>query len=503
MSLLFNRFLGVIIFLWAFSGMGLILAVAYTYLNWPGFGEQGIVTFTTVSWLLAQDQPLYTAIDAAERYSLQHGPLIYLLISWSMKFFGPSTFSAKLPGVLFFTFSLLFSGVWLFKRLRLRQAAFLFGLECWFFSHWQYQYYSRPDSLLLLLLTIMMLFIVIKLKSHLQLLLLAFLCGLLINLKAHAVLYALPLFPLLWQQHLLTLKNILPYTGLSLVTALLPFLHPAISFSNYLFWLNSSLLHNYSLQNFLPKLLIILILSLIIICLSFISEINLSGFYKKHRGFLITLFFSMLTVSSIASKSGSGTNHLIPFIPMIIYIMVLILNYPDKREPATSQNKFFLPVTVLTLLLLVITVGGGKRELSFLQKMSSNSHQNILTEYYAIEDAYQGKTIAVGDGEAPTYIPYRDLIPLPVFKGNPFLIDAVALGDMNASGIPLPEKTLQALKEGKIQVWLIPSNHSPFKTGAYGAEFQKKFCDNYVLIESRHFFDIWIFKKATPDVDKF
>lgn len=85
----------------------------------------------------------------------------------------------------------------------------------------------------------------------------------------------------------------------------------------------------------------------------------------------------------------------------------------------------------------------------------------MVQDVQSIEKLYEGKTIEVGYGEDKSYHIYRDTIPFPVFHGNPFLIEAVALTDMEVAGWPMPSITIKSLGDGNIQVWLIPVGESP------------------------------------------
>ena len=131
-----NRFfLEKLLLAWAVAGIILALVTSAMYLLWPGFGEQGEVNFASVAWLVSNGQPLYTDVDAAARYSLQHGPIVYLLIGGIMQLLGPSYVTAKLSGVVMFWLILGLSFV-MFKRAGGRRKALIFtGLEAWILFH--------------------------------------------------------------------------------------------------------------------------------------------------------------------------------------------------------------------------------------------------------------------------------------------------------------------------------------------------------------------------------
>ena len=102
MQIKIRSFLEKLLLAWAAAGIVLALVTSAMYLLWPGFGEQGEVNFASVAWLVSNGQPLYTDVDAAQRYSLQHGPIVYLLVGGIMQLLGPSYVTAKLSVVVMF-----------------------------------------------------------------------------------------------------------------------------------------------------------------------------------------------------------------------------------------------------------------------------------------------------------------------------------------------------------------------------------------------------------------
>lgn len=185
---------------WSFLGLILMVLTSFLYLNWPGFGEQGEVNFAAISWLMYHGHPLYTSVASAERYSLQHGPIVYLITGGIMEIFGPNYITAKLSGIIMLLAFLTLSFVW-FSRLAPKRLAFiLLGLEIWLLFHWHDSYYIRPDSALVLCMLIS-LYVITTVKDKKTLILeCAITFGLIINLKVHGVVYLVPIIALLCPQ---------------------------------------------------------------------------------------------------------------------------------------------------------------------------------------------------------------------------------------------------------------------------------------------------------------
>ena len=229
-----NRsFLEKLLLAWAVAGIFLALVTSAMYLLWPGFGEQGEVNFASVAWLVSNGQPLYTDVDAAERYSLQHGPIVYLLIGGIMQLLGPSYVTAKLSGVVMFWLILGLSFV-MFKRAGGRRKALIFtGLEAWLLFHWHNSCYIRPDAMLVVCMLVSLYAITCIRNKTLMLGICAVAFGLIINLKVHGVIYLLPLLVLLTK--FLTVKRFLAASLLTAFVGGLPFLLHQVSLGNYMF----------------------------------------------------------------------------------------------------------------------------------------------------------------------------------------------------------------------------------------------------------------------------
>jgi hypothetical protein len=494
-----NKFLRGMLNIWSLCGISILLFTAVLYLRWNGFAEQGEVNFSAVSWLLYQGYPLYTDIDYPGRYSLQHGPIVYLIAGAFMKLFGPSYITAKLSGIVALVLSILISWIWFSKLIDKKYAFFLLGLETWILFHWHHAYFIRPDSMMLFCVVVSM-YIVTTKKSTLWLILgTAIPLAIMANLKIHGVLYFLPIIAIVYQS--LGQKNLLYAGALSLLLGVLPFLLPQISLNNYLLWLFQSFHHGFSFSNFIPKVAMFMMLFLIPITIGIIYGVNMRSFYLRNKHTIHTLLFSLMVISIIASKGGSGTNHIMPFIPIFIYFIVQIISEAKKKDGSLSvvgRPDFSWKVSsiLLALLLVTITASGINTEKRLVKVILASDRTAMVKDVQSIEKLYRGKTIEVGYGEDKSYPVYRDLIPLPVFNGSPLLIEAVALGDMNLAGWPLPANTIKSLEAGTIQVWLIPAGNIPFAMNLGSDVIRQTFSQNYKKVSSTAFFDIWVHGNA-------
>lgn len=489
----------------ALIGIILILLTSFAYLTWTGFGEQGEVQFASVSAMLYQGYPLYTELDAAGRYSLQHGPIVYLVAGAVMKLFGASYLTAKFVGAVAPILALIISWFWFAKLTTKRNAFLLLGLQSWILLHWHHIFFIRPDSLMLLTMATSMAIVTTTKKKWLLILGLAIPMGIMVNLKIHGIIYFLPVVALVYRQ--LTWKHRWNIIGITLLVAISPFILPGISLTNYLIWVTQSVHHGFSFKNFIPKIAMILEFSIILFSIGNIYGFNFRTFYKKHEDMFWVLSGAIIITSIIGSKSGSGTNHIMPFVPIFVYLTIMLLNVTQTKGmalPQTTRSKFVrgMSYALLTAMILVTLIGGVSREMSFLKIIYEDNHDSviILSELRSIEKQYEGNKIALGYGEN-SYIKYRNFLPYLVFSGNPLLVEVVAIMDMKAAKIPIPPATIKAIEDGMIPVWLIPAGEKPFAMGYKDGEpmfdesFRQSFLHYYQVVEKTPHFDIWMYKK--------
>lgn len=497
-----NKIVRGIFNIWSFGGIAFLLCTAALYLKWNGFAEQGEVNFSTVSWLLYQGYPIYTDIDFPSRYSLQHGPIVYLIAGGIMKLFGPSYITAKLSGIVALVASVLISWIWFSKLIDKKYAFLLLGLETWILFHWHHAYFLRPDSMMLLCVVVSMYMITTKQNRMWLILGLAIPLAIMANLKIHGVVYFLPIIAIAYER--LRWKDLLYAATLALVIGVLPFLLPQISLHNYMIWLFQSFHHGFSFWNFTPKVAICVMLFLIPITIGTLCGVNVRSFYLRNKQMILALLFSLTVISIIASKGGSGTNHIMPFVPLFSYMIIQVI-CEAKTVPSTFAIR--LSSIILALILVIITTSGINTEKRLIKMIMITDRSLMVQDMQSIEKRYAGKTIEIGYGEEKSYNEYRDLIPLPVFHGNPFLIEVVALGDMNTAGLSIPISTIKELEKGKIQVWLIPVGEAPFVMGngpkkqLFDEAFRQAFLRNYTLVSSTQFFDSWVYKGTTAVID--
>ncbi|WP_196591926.1 hypothetical protein [Pectinatus frisingensis] len=482
--------------LYSFLGLAAIIFIGVTYVCWVGFIDHGEVNMSAVSWLLAEGKPVYTDLNADERYSLEHGPVIYLVTAGVMRLMGPSLLTAKVPGYVALVLSIIISAICFYRLVGIKKAIYLIGLETWILLKWPFIFMNRDDSFMLLCMVIGLLSVMARdSKNFIGI---GISLGILVNLKIHGFIYFLPILVLAYKYD--GWKRVVCGLLLAFAIAIIPFLLPEISLVNYLQWLLKAAAHGISIKIFVGNLIYTLLLVFLIVAMGFLYGVNWNSFCQEHRALIITSAISTLIINIIGAKLGSGSYHLIPLVPILLYFVALIIKVNLVN---TSQKKMYAGAVLALIVLLVVSGNAINSQQRLLEKINKYSYAaNVIEEIRAVESNYNGHTIEIGYGEDKTYSFYRQFIPLLVFDGNPYLVDGAALMDMQLAGLPMPQTTISDLTNGKTKIWLIPKGNEPFSLHSYydssHALFEKSFGDtfkeHYSLVEQLIYFDVWVYQ---------
>lgn len=497
-----NKWINFSLTVWALIGIAILFTVSLIYL-WRTvlLDHAGEVTISAVSWLLYHGSPLYTTLDAPERYSLQHGPIIYLVVGGIMKLLGPSIFTAKLSSLLSLLAINVISWYWFRRFFNSKTSLWLLGLEVWLLLKYYYLYLVRDDALMVLCTLVGIYFATTKRGRASAILGMALSFGVLVNLKVHGILYAIPALTLVYQRF--GRKALFLSLGCLVCIFMLPFLLPNISFVNYVQWLTLSTEHGLSSKIFIGNLSMAILFCLLPLTLAIHLRCNITQFFKENKSFIGALGVTLLLVAIIGSKRGSGSHHLAPIIPMIMYVVVLVVQYRTANIGNYNSPKFSWGYRIGNLLgfivLITLMFNAANGQGRIIRYMEVNIlKQARIEEVHFIQAKYQGNTMAIGYGEERSYRLYDELIPMLVFDGNPYLLDVSALDDMSAVGLPIPETTIYSLAQGSTKIWLLPRGEKPFSladgyNGAplFNEHFRQIFLANYTIIENTRHFDVW------------
>jgi hypothetical protein len=157
-----------------------------------------------------------------------------------------------------------------------------------------------------------------------------------------------------------------------------------------------------------------------------------------------------------------------------------------------SGNQRWLTVA----LVLFAGIGAALEQMEWIPAVARTANPEAVTEVKQMVLRSDGP-VAIGYGPA-----YRlsFLRPLPVFMGQPYQIDAVALMDLRASGESTPPGLLSSVADCRIRTWLIPRGGEPFdlrsaydsRVPVFGSDFIDTFKASYRRTEQGTYFDVWV-----------
>jgi hypothetical protein len=460
----------------------------------------------SISWLWGHGAAMYHSSGSAERYSFAYGPIMYICDWIFLYALGPSIHAAKQSGV----WLALMSVALIFWTLKRATSAFLASVGTTYcllvfllrgFSNTSFG--LRAEAHLVFWVSVGLF------SEGLGIPVLAALgCGLatgmLVSIKISAPLYALPIFGLLYQRH-----GVRPVLGAILIAgfvALCPFFaFKGISLSNYLTWLKLNpqvgLSRFYFKMVVMEGLFVILPVVATLGCLYLADRRRCLAFLKTNQSFFLALALGFLLHIIPASKAGGGPHHLMPFIPTLALVIAITLNQlVADGEPLRWGSRCLRSAAIAFAIMALATTVPRQMSIMEYERVSEARARTILAEIKALEQRFAGKSLAMGYGNNDSY-PDTNLKAVLVLDGNPYLIDSGATMDMEVTGLEIPGATHDAIRNGVIDVWLIPAGDEPFvlhnsyppHIPVFQPSFRKAFFDHYTICYRTEHFDVWCF----------
>lgn len=211
--------------------------------------------------------------------------------------------------------------------------------------------------------------------------------------------------------------------------------------------------------------------------------------------FVVTAVISMAMVSFLASVSGAGPHHLLPFLPSLAWAFFIMrreasANLRDIRARGMYEG---VSLGLIVALLLgygpIVLISWDRTLRTFVN--AAPLREGIAEINKALDD-YPEHKIAVGPGVGDAY----QLLVIPVLRGNPLPVDSSAWMDFKVQGVS-DLVVRRALKECRVDLWLLPSG-APFVMQSlydgidlYSAEVLADFRATYVKQASGQIFDQW------------
>jgi len=478
---------------------------------YPGYLELIEPHVASVSFVFLRGAPLYHALDSPQRYSLFYGPMAYLPYTLALRVMGANVLSLKL--VVLIANLLLLGLLWKSYRLLLDAWHTLLTVAVviayWLLSG-DYVFQVRGDTLIILCVALG-LFAVLRSPLWVSALLLALGCGFAFDVKITAIFYFLPLFILCirghgWRRAAWALAG-------AVLFALVPFFLPRISAAGYLNWLHQASRQPLS-RTEVPRELKLLVavcapLALLLWQSARRSRNGLAIYLGKNRVFLVTLGGCLTAVAISAAKIGAGPHHFMPFYPIVGYACADLYRAMKGTTMAQSVGSRWNLIPLLWFWLalgLATQLATGFSSTVSTLLTSRPFAASVISDLREVMRTHPGKKIEMGYGQMNAQYKLTFFRPLLVFAGNPLTIDAVALGDMQLSGVEMPQSTLEYLRACRTQIWLIPKGDPPFAMvniyslidprafparQLFGDDFRRIFFQQFHKQGSSQHFDIW------------
>lgn len=473
------------------------------YVAIDNFSNHVDANITSVSWIFTTGRyPLYHVIDSAQRYSMVYGPMLYFINGFFLKLVGPSFFSAKIAGAI----SAILSLVCLFFILQ-KVARSWFALGYTGFISLLFLIFSfctfrvKCDPIILLCVSLGLLGVV-RGNFLVAVILTALSLGVGVNIKIHSIIYFLPIFALLYSRF--GIRCFLASAFGALVLAINPFLISSqISFKNYILWLFEATKHGFDVKVLIANIEYGLFFLIPMLGLLFWRR-KADNALKRNKPYFLTLFLGVIIITVMA-KAGSGMVHLLPFLPSISYAVALLVNELNRNSIKINSEWLYSKGKVSTMLALLAATFIIAATAQHLMIKYTYTHydkgvaEDISKDIGKVLMSYPNASIGMGYGGDYRLTWYR---PILVFAGNPYLIDAVALMDMQKAGLKIPSKTLKALDSCQIKIWLIPKGGQAFEmqnshwphNQLFSDEFKEIFLKRYEIREQSKYFDVWCCK---------
>ena len=219
---------------------------------------------------------------------------------------------------------------------------------------------------------------------------------------------------------------------------------------------------------------------------------------------LAGLCISIALTVIIASLSASGPYHLLPFVPLCLYMVAVMAAAPSRESELAPQET----IAIIFLLSLLAYGPGIYLVNSNLMTYYNRTEQHEkIHELQTYLETYPNAQIGVSDDAHYSDTDYRIL---SVLAGHPLHIDFAAWGDLEYG---VPERNIvRFIERCEVPTWILPLG-TPFTKSSWYTErpmlsddFRRTFSTNYQLIKIGQFYQVWgcrnsVKKKSNADLN--
>ena len=469
----------------AAAATGIYLAVVIWYATEHAYADAAEPTMAVVAALFQAGQPVYHAVDAAERYSHIYGPLAFVLPGWWMMLTGSTIIASKSLGAAAALSSVAVVFALTHRRDAPRTAVIATGLFCGLcLAFQQVSFWNRPDSLELLVAGAALLAAVRARHGLAAAVLVGGLTGILADLKMTGPLYALPAYAVLVSRRQAVF---LPLAAVvAVIVAALPFVaFPNVSFANYLTWVRASAGNGLLLSTLKQNLewSLFLLLPLVPGLLPIAPRSN--------RWVTVAICAGVAFVAIAASKPGAGPYHLMPFIPAILFAAALAVDSTTVNDRSVRLGIKSFAVTC--------AIVAGLQVINLLSVTTRTPASRLAADVEAFLDSQPATRVEMGYSTEDESFAY--VRPVIVFRQRRHLFDAPAIQEYQLSGLSLPDASVRAIERCDVDAWLFAKGGRPFSlrnryprtahVPLFPDVVREIFDRAYVRSASTEYFDVW------------
>jgi hypothetical protein len=473
------------------AGLLAYVGVIVFYATGPQYFDAAEPTMAAIGWLFHVGQPVYHELEAGERYSHIYGPMPFIVQGVALNIFGATIATSKWVGGVLAMAAMALTFLVLRRKTSGHRAVVLVGICAVILLGFRNSsFWTRPEPLQVFCVAAALAAAHLR-SRNLATVLAGMLIGVLWNLKITGPLYSFPLFVLLLYRT--GWRRAVAAAAIVAVAAFLPFvLFSNVSFTTYLAWVRLSAQTGLDLailrQNIEWTAYLIVPLVLAWHATARDADARADG---EWSAVILTLGVATLGVIVAGSKPGAGPYHLLPFVPIVAYLVAarigsiaVLIGRPDVAPVAAA----FLIVGVITAV---------AQQIQFVQVMASRRAIDVADEIVRLAAAYSGVVemgYALDD-------PITFQRPVLVFRNNRYVLDQPAVGEHLLAGLEIPPATIAALRECRVNYWLLPKGEPPFGgvnmypavrfRPLFPASFRQAFFGSHRLVESTAHFDVW------------
>jgi len=442
------------------------------YLLYPIYLSHAEPTVASLGVVIRSGEPLYPEpVGSYPYYGMLYGPVLFeiqAVFQWFSKL--PTIVTSKLPGLL----ALVASAVIL---MRINKNWLYRGYLLYLFPFGLMLFWNRAEPFLIFTVSISIIFGKNYTHSKYLPIFMGIIGGVASAMKMHGAAY-------IFAAYLAVVLS----AGVSIYAILLFLISAAFSFlvffapqnvSFFAFWSYLKLggtHHGLSLRLWLENIIYLVFLLLPFII--FWRDIKFKANKVMNLTFILAIEFC---ITVIAAKNGAGFYHLLPFVPINLFIFQKIY---------TNGSRDSMPIKVLYLSLIVASFSVLLLDLVLPMAKSWQRFNEAKKEVIYFESKYPNIVMGITDDNGYPYTFFRAMM-----RGGQ--IDYNAFMDWQTSGIG-DDTLVENFKNCKIRYVLLPNVGSPFSMNNYYT-FKSLFSDNvrntfntkYSSLESKKYYSLY------------